>query len=117
MKPAEKFNQIFRVPRMTLTRIVFAVTIAMFADGLQLLSGFAGWLGWDQAIDVVAMVLVSRAIGFHWLLLPTFALELIPFADDLPTWTACAIAVIALRRREQRLATPPVPPDKPVVEI
>ena len=44
-------------------------------------------------------------IGFHWLLLPTFVLELVPVLEDLPTWTACVIAVIALRKREQK--TPP----------
>jgi hypothetical protein len=37
--------------------------------------------------------------------------ELIHFVDVLPTWTGCVIAVIALRKREQRQeATPQVPP-------
>jgi len=48
------------------------------------------------------MVLTSWLIGFHWLLLPTFVLELVPVLEDLPTWTACTIAVIALRKRGQR---------------
>ncbi len=50
------------------------------------------------------MVLTMWALGFHWLLLPTFALELVPALDDLPTWTACVIAVIALRKRAERAA-------------
>jgi hypothetical protein len=31
----------------------------------------------------------------------------------LPTWTACTIAVMALRKREQRA----IPPPQPTVEI
>jgi hypothetical protein len=72
---------------------------------LQLLLGPLGWVFGDQAIDCVAMVLTSWAIGFHILLLPTFVIELVPVLEDLPTWTACTIAVIALRRREQRNPT------------
>ena len=79
--------------------------MAVFADGLQLLLGPLGWVFGDQAIDCVAMVLTSWAIGFHILLLPTFVIELVPVLEDLPTWTACTIAVIALRRREQRNST------------
>jgi hypothetical protein len=106
----------FRVPKLTWTRIAVALAVAMMADGLQfLLNGF-GWVGPDQVIDVVAMLLTGRLIGFHWLLLPTFVINFMPVLDELPTWTACVIAVSALRKREQR-ATPPPPPEKPVIEI
>jgi hypothetical protein len=93
---------------MTRLRIALALAIAVVADGMQFLLNGLGWLGADQAIDVVAMGLTSWVIGFHWLLLPTFALEFIPLLDELPTWTACVIAVIALRKREQK--TPPAAP-------
>ena len=93
---------------MTRLRIALALLIAVAADGLQLLLGPFGWPGADQAIDVVAMVLTSWAIGFHWLLLPTFVTEFIPLLDELPTWTACVVAVIALRRRQQK--APPAGP-------
>jgi len=53
------------------------------------------------------MILLSWVIGFHVLFLPTFVVELIPLVEDLPTWTACTAAVIALRRREKKL--PPAP--------
>jgi hypothetical protein len=97
------------------TRIILALAVAVFADGLQLLLDPLGWVFVDQTIDCVAMVLVSWVIGFHILLLPTFVIELVPVLEDLPTWTACTAAVIALRRREQR-PTPP-PPEKPAIEI
>ena len=76
--------------------MLLALAVAVAADGLQLLLAAVGWFGADQAIDCVAMVLVSRIIGFHILLLPTFVVELVPLLDDLPTWTACTAAVIAL---------------------
>jgi hypothetical protein len=55
----------------------------------------------DEGLDVLAMILVSGAIGFHTLLLPTFVIELIPGPDLLPTWTGCTTAVIMLRKRKQ----------------
>jgi hypothetical protein len=113
MKVPEQLNRLLRVPRLTRVRIVVALAIAVVADGLQFLLGPFGWAFGDQAIDVAAMVLTNWAIGFHWLLLPTFVAELIPVVDDLPTWTACVIAVIALRKREQRA----LPPEKPIIEI
>jgi hypothetical protein len=103
-------------PRLTWIRIVVALAIAVFADGLQLLLGPFGWAFIDDVIDVIVMILTSWAVGFHWLLLPTFVLELVPLVDDLPTWTACVIAVIVIRKREQRIP-PPAPPDKPTIEI
>lgn len=111
MKPPEKLYRLFRVPRLTRLRIVLALAVAVVADGLQFLLGLLPFA--DQAIDVVAMVLTSWTIGFHWLLLPTFAVEFVPLLDELPTWTACVVAVIALRKREQRSS----PPEKPVIEI
>lgn len=103
-------------PKLTKSRIVLALLIAVFTDGLQFLLGPLGWALIDDILDVVAMFLTSWVLGFHWLLLPTFVLKLIPLADDLPTWTACVAAVIVLRRREQR-AAPPLPPEKPTIEI
>lgn len=83
-----------------------ALVIAVCADGLQLLFGPLGWAFIDQAIDFVAMILVSCVIGFHILLLPTFVIELVPVLEDLPTWTACTAAVIALRKRAQSQIPP-----------
>ena len=103
-------------PKLTRTRIILAFGVAIFTDGLQLLLGPLGWAFIDDIIDVIAMILTSLVLGFHWLLLPTFVLKLIPLADDLPTWTACVIAVIVIRKREQRIR-PPVPPNKPPIEI
>lgn len=124
MKPSDKWNRVLIVPRLTRLRMLLALAVAVVADGLQLLLGPFGWLGADEFIDVVALALTSWIIGFHLLLLPTFVVEFIPVADMLPSWTACVIAVIALRKREQRAAsaTPPTfvdvtPIEKPPVQI
>src|SRR5271154_7545355 len=114
MKLLDSLNRMFRAPKLTRTRIIFALAVAVFADGLQFLLGPLGWVFGDQAIDCVAMALTSWAIGFHILLLPTFVVELVPVLEDLPTWTACTIAVIVLRKREQRNIPPP---EKPTIEI
>ena len=79
--------------------MILAFAVAVVADGLQFIFGPVPFV--DQAIDVLAFGLTAWAIGFHLLLLPTFAVEFIPGVDMLPTWTACVIAVIALRKREQ----------------
>jgi len=102
MKLPVQMKRLLRVPPMTWTRMGLALAVAMLADGLQLCTGFIGWAGIDEAIDVMAMILVTWLIGFHLLLLPTFAVELVPVVDDLPTWTACVAAVCVLRRREQK---------------
>jgi hypothetical protein len=102
----------FAVPRLTPQRIAFAFTVSVVTDSLQLLLGPLGWFFFDEALDVIAMVLTSAALGFHLLLLPTFVIEFIPGPDMLPTWTACTAAVVVLRRRAQPPPPPPVFPEK-----
>jgi hypothetical protein len=94
----------FRAPQLTRTRILCAYLIAGTTDVLQLMLGPIGWAFADEILDVVAMIAISRAIGFHVLFLPTFALELLPLTDMLPSWTGAVGIVVALRRR---LGQPP----------
>jgi len=103
--PAIKFLQ---ARRLTPFRIGLAFAVAIFADGLQLLLGPLGWTFFDEIIDVVAMVFEIALLGFHWLLLPTFAVEFIPVADLLPTWTGCVALVVSMRKKNQ--STPPPAP-------
>ena|SRR5437588_5577989 len=100
---------------MTPKRVRSAYAVAVTADVLQLLLGPLGWTVIDPALDVAAMVLISRLIGFHPLLLPTFVLELFPVADLLPTWTGCVALVVTLRRK-QPLPPPPHPPG-PTIDV
>ena len=95
-------------PVLTRQRVWFAYAIAMGTDLIQLLLGPFGWFAADEVLDVVAMLAVSRAIGFHVVLLPTFALEFLPLTDMLPTWTGAVALVVALRRRRMLITEPPV---------
>lgn len=105
----------FQAPVLTPTRVRLAYGVAVVADALQLLLGPPGWLLADEIIDGVAMMLTWGLIGFHPLLLPTFAVELLPVVDVLPTWTGCVALVVAHRRRQQ---TPPPPPAPgPVIDV
>ena len=94
----------------------FAYVVAVTTDVLQLLLGPAGWAFADELLDVMAMILIWRLIGFHPLLLPSFVLELLPVADMLPTWTGCVAIVVALRKRQQAGSQPPLPPG-PVIDV
>ena len=91
----------FQTPVLTRNRVRLAYAVAITADALQILLGPLGWTFADEIIDVAAMFLTWRAIGFHPLLLPTFALEFIPVVDMLPTWTACVALVVSLRKKQQ----------------
>ncbi len=99
----EKLSRLFQAPLLTRSRIWTAYAIAIATDLLQLALGPFGWAFVDEILDIVAMLGISRAIGFHVILLPTFALEFMPVADMLPTWTAAVVVVLALRRRQQVL--------------
>src|SRR5262245_57748916 len=103
-------TSIFRTPLLTRVRVWLAFTVAIVADCIQMSLGPSGWLFADQAIDVIAMCLISALIGFHPLFIPTFIAEFVPMVDMLPTWTGCTAVVIALRRREQRGVAPSPPP-------
>jgi hypothetical protein len=106
----------FQSPVLTPHRVRLAYAIAVTTDVLQLLLGPLGWAFTDEILDVAAMILIWRIIGFHPLLLPTFALEFLPVADLLPTWTGCVALVVALRKRQQ--ATPRQPPaGGPVIDV
>ena len=105
----------FQAPVLTRNRVRLAYGVAVAADALQLLLGPLGWTLADEIIDVIAMFVTWRLIGFHPLLLPTFALEFLPVVDMLPTWTACVALVVSLRRKQQAAQAPPS--EGPVIDV
>jgi hypothetical protein len=103
-------------PVLTQERVRLAYAVAVATDLLQLILGPFGWAGADELLDATAMILTWRLIGFHPLLLPTFALEFLPIADMLPTWTGCVAIVVALRKRQQA-RMPPSPSPGPFIDV
>jgi len=91
-------------PRLTRGRIRLAYAVAVAADVLQFTLGPLGWTFADEILDVAAMAITWKLLGFHPLLLPTFALEFLPIADMLPTWTGCVALVVSLRKRQQMMS-------------
>ena len=109
MKIVENISSWFACRTLSKKRIWLAFAVALVTDALQLGLGPFGWVFVDEVLDVIAMVLISAAIGFHMLLLPTFVIKLIPGPDMLPTWTGCTAAVVILRKRAcARLSPPPI---------
>lgn len=108
MQLLDKISGYFPPPQLTPQRMGAAIVTAVVADVLQI-PGTVVPLA-PIVVDLVAMVLTTRALGFHVLLLPTFVLELIPVAGMLPTWTGCVIAVLALRRRQRAPQAPGASP-------
>src|SRR5262245_20934938 len=88
---------------ITRSRVRAAYGVAIAVDVLQFVLGPFGWFLADEILDVIAMIVTSRLLGFHPLLLPTFAIEFVPVIDMLPTWTACVALVVAMRRKQTTL--------------
>lgn len=73
-----------RVPRR-------AWVVALAADAVQLafMPFFApgGVSPVDAVLDVAVAALLVRWCGWHWAFLPSFAAELVPGLDLVPSWT------------------------------
>jgi hypothetical protein len=97
-------------PPLTQKRILLAFAIAVVADIIQFPITAAEGTGFlaipgelaDFLVDCVVMGATTLLLGFHWMLLPTLFLEIIPGLDLLPTWTACVAYVLWLRKKEGR---------------
>ena len=104
-------------PKLTQKRVILAFAIAGVADLVQFpitaaattgLFSIPGELA-DFLVDCVVMIATTRLLGFHWVLLPSFLLEIIPGPDLLPTWTA-SVAYVIWRRKKERAQPPPTRP-------
>ena len=102
-------------PKLTQSRVILAFAIAVIADvmqfpitavtatGLLFIPGeFA-----DLFVDCAVMVATTMLLGFHWVLLPSLFVEVIPGLDLLPTWTAC-VAYVVWRRKKDQAQPPPL---------
>jgi hypothetical protein len=82
-----------------------ALVVAIIADALQiaLFPLFAeGVLSpFDDCLDVAMFLLMVKLLGWHTILLPTVAAELIPVIDMSPTWTMSVLIIIWRRRKTQ----------------
>lgn len=90
-------------------RVLAAWIVALSADALQLglfpIFGAGAASPFDGALDLGVAIALSVLLGWHWAFLPSFAAELIPFVDLVPSWTlACWIVT-----RGKKPSGPPAP--------
>lgn len=95
--------------------------IAVAADAIQLGATpifFEGAFSpADWVVDIVTGGILAGLLGWHWSFLPTFAAELIPGLDLIPTWTAAVFLVtrqktpVVERNASQSPRTPPGDPE------
>lgn len=71
--------------------------IAVIADTLQIAAfpffAEGGVSPLDTGLDLIVAFVLTRLLGWHWAFLPTFATELVPGLDLVPTWTAAVFFV------------------------
>ena len=92
---------------LTPSRARAAWIVALLADGIQIgLAPFTGALStWvDKPLDVVVMIALWRLLGWHWVLLPSFLVELVPYVEVAPTWTL-AVWLATRRSRDKAIET------------
>jgi hypothetical protein len=98
---------------ITPAQVRTARIVAATADLLQIVLLPAFFPGWASpaadVTDVVVALVMYGLLGWHWAFLPTFAIELVPFVDLVPTWTAAVFLVTRSR------AVPETAPGAPVV--
>jgi hypothetical protein len=88
----------------TASRHRAAWIIALVVDAIQIgLISTTGPFSFliDIPLDLVAMAILWRLLGWHWVLLPTFVIEFLPIAELAPSWT---LAVWIITRRQQGLS-------------
>lgn len=101
---------------ITKREVTAAYILAIAVDLIQLpiTAGFLTAIfsmpleAFDILTDIVTAVAVSKLLGFHPVLLPTFVLESIPVLDAAPTWTGCVAFVLWRRKRQGRIVRDPV---------
>ena len=102
-------------PKLTRNRIMAAYAIAVIADLLEFPIAAAeitiagAPLGELSAfvLDCIVMGAMTKLLGFHWMFLPSFGLEVIPGLDLLPTWVGC-VAFVVWQRKKEQTSPPPV---------
>ena len=77
--------------RSSPSRVWMARVLALAVDAMQIvfLPLFAEGIAspFNDALDVVAGLVMVWLVGWHWAFLPSFAAELVPGLDIFPSWT------------------------------
>jgi len=104
---------------LTPRRIWTARALAVLVDLVQFALLPVELTPLNNVIDVATGIALYVLVGWHWAFLPTFAVEMVPFVDLVPTWTL-AVAIATRGRTApapavtvEPAAPPPPPPSLP----
>jgi hypothetical protein len=86
---------------VTPTHIRMAWLIAIVVDALQIglfpiTATLSTWFG--APLDIFAMVVLWRLLGWHWALTPSFIFEFLPIVELAPTWTLATWIIVRNRK-------------------
>ena len=95
-------------PLLTPRRVWIARGIALLVDIVQWALLPASLTPWNAAIDAATGLAMVALVGWHWAFLPTFAAELVPFVDLVPTWTLA----VTFATRGRLAEAPELPPPR-----
>src|ERR1700677_2169480 len=103
------------IPGITRKRILIAYGVAIVADLIEFpiaaleltMIGAPVAMFFSFVLDVFVFGILTFLLGFHWLFLPSFLVEVVPGLDMLPTWVGCVFFVVRQRKKEQAVTVAP----------
>jgi hypothetical protein len=103
-------------PELTRKRILIAYAVAIIADLIEFpisaleltVVGAPVAMFLSFILDVFVFGIMTFLLGFHWLFLPSFLVEVVPGLDMLPTWVGCVFFVVRQRKKEQNIPAAPI---------
>jgi len=105
---------LLRTGQLSRRRQLIALVVALLADSLHYFFWplfFEGGVSpFDWAEDFIVTVILLVILGFRWELIAAFGLELVPFIDMFPTWTAFMLFFMADAHRRGATGLPGQPP-------
>lgn len=96
---------------MSPSRLRIAWILAVSVDALQVglgvgTGGLSTWLA-DKPLDILAMGALWGLMGWHWVFLPTFVTEFLPWVDLAPTWTLAVWIASRNSQPQNKIQGPP----------
>jgi len=123
---ASSILKIIAKPELTRKRIIIAYAVAVVADLIEFpisaaeFSVVGAGAGEFAAfvVDAIVFGVMTKLLGFHWMFLPSFCVEVIPGLDLLPTWVGCVFLVVRQRKKTQNVnVAPDVIKEQHVIDV
>lgn len=114
-------------PYVRINRIKLAFAIAVIADLFEFpVTWFEHW-EWEWVrlmgramglvLDCCVMGIMVKILGFNWVFVPTFFVEVIPTLDLFPSWVGAVAYVVWQRKKSQQMAQGQTPALRPLIDV